>query len=408
MSKQIYELKNQRAGLITEAETAVAKGDHSVYESKMSEVKKLNSEISALEMLEVEKGRFSDDDKQKVSLAESIQNQKEDEEKERSVTTIRSSKEYARAFLSAIRNNATLEDVGVYETYRPLQAALTEKGGTPEGSDGGFLVPIDVDNQIKELRRQMVSLIDLVQVENVSTSTGWRVKDTAPTTGFAKLDSELTPVPEDDQPKFAKVAYSLDTYGLFIPMSKELVNDEDANLMSYLAGWFARKGVITENTIILAELAKLTAVAAAAGKEVEELKKAINVTLDPEIALNAKWLTNQNGFNIIDNLVDGNKKPLLQPDFADATKHVISGYPVTRISNGQLPDETGKSPVYVGDFAQYLTYFRRQALEVDTTSVGGDAWRNYGYEMRGIMRADAQVFDEEAVAKLTLTETAGA
>jgi len=56
MSKQIYELKNQRAGLITEAEQAVAKGDHSVMKSKMSEVKKLNSEISALEMLEVEKG----------------------------------------------------------------------------------------------------------------------------------------------------------------------------------------------------------------------------------------------------------------------------------------------------------------------------------------------------------------
>jgi len=150
-------------------------------------------------------------------------------------------------------------------------------------------------------------LIDLVQVENVSTNTGWRVKDTAPTKGFTKLSGELTAIPEDDQPQFAKVDYSLDTYGLFIPMSKELINDEDANLMAYLARWFARKGVITENTIILAELAKLTAVAAAAGKEVEELKKAINVTLDPEIALNAKWLTNQNGFNIIDNLVDGNK-----------------------------------------------------------------------------------------------------
>lgn len=406
MSKQIYELKHTRAGLIADAEKAITNKDQTGYEAKMAEVKKLNDEIGALEAIEVEKGRFSDEDTDKVSLANAIQNKKEDEKKERSLNDIRATNEYRRAFCASIRNKVSPK-TAFGEEYNPLRAALKEAGGTPEGADGGFLVPIDIDNNIREQRKNMVSLIDLVQVENVMAPTGWRVKDTAPSKGFTKLSGELTAIPEDDQPKFAKVDYSLDTYGLFIPMSKELIDDEDANLLNYLSRWFGKKAIITENLIILALLAKITGTDATAGNEVNALKTALNETLDPDIAMNAKWLTNQGGFNTLDKLVDGNKRPLMQPDVVQLTQQLMFGYPITKVSNSQLAAAAEKDPVYVGDFEQYLTVFRRQALEVATTDIGGNAWRNYGYEMRGIMRLDAAVFDDKAVTKVNLPKAVG-
>ncbi len=60
------------------------------------------------------------------------------------------------------------------EAYAPLTKALTETGGTPEGSDGGFLVPQDFDNMIHEYEKEYLDLSQFFTVEAVRTLTGWR------------------------------------------------------------------------------------------------------------------------------------------------------------------------------------------------------------------------------------------
>lgn len=55
-------------------------------------------------------------------------------------------------------------------------------------------MPEDIDNTIRELRRDFSPLSDLFNVEAVSSNTGWRVVDTAPTTGHDRATSEI---PED-------------------------------------------------------------------------------------------------------------------------------------------------------------------------------------------------------------------
>lgn len=42
------------------------------------------------------------------------------------------------------------------EGYEPLAKALTETGGSPEGADGGFLVPQDFDDMIHEYEKEYV------------------------------------------------------------------------------------------------------------------------------------------------------------------------------------------------------------------------------------------------------------
>ena len=133
------------------------------------------------------------------------------------------------------------------------------------------------------------------------------------------------------------------------------------------------------------------------------LKTALNRTLDPAISATAHFVTNQDGFNALDQLVDGNKRPLLQPDPTGSTGKLLFGRGITVVSNGILKTATSKAPIYFGDFTQYATLFRRQPLEIASTDIGGNAWKTNSTEVRAITRLDAQVFDSEAAAAVSLT-----
>lgn len=61
-------------------------------------------------------------------------------------------------------------------------------------------------------------------------------------------------------------------------------------------------------------------------------------------------MTNQDGFNALDQLVDGNKRPLLQPDPTGSTGKLLFGRGITVVSNGILKTATSKAPIYFGDF----------------------------------------------------------
>lgn len=78
--ERIYELKNRRASLLDEAQKALDAHSMETYNAKMDEIRNLNTEISALEELNVEKGRFEDSNANMVTKAQVAQQQKEDQQ----------------------------------------------------------------------------------------------------------------------------------------------------------------------------------------------------------------------------------------------------------------------------------------------------------------------------------------
>lgn len=390
--KKIYELKNKRTNILKLAEEALNKGDMETYHLKMEEIGNLNEQIQALELLEAENNRFEG-----IAGIAGLTGG----------TIDRNDKEYKDAFYYAITNGITPKNGVGNERVAVLYNALTESGGSPTGSDGGFLVPTSFNNMIIECRRQLVSLADLVTVETVSTPTGWRAIDMAPTGGFTLVD-EMGEIPADDQPKFTKVTYSLEKYGLIVPVSSELLNDNTAGLEAYLARWFAKKGIMTENKKILEKLDKLPAKNLTVGKEVKDLTSILNKDLDPEISKNAVILTNQSGFDHLCSLEDANGRSLVQPDPTTGQPKMFRSIKVQVVSDAQLKNrevkESGSAkgiyyPVYVGDMKAYMTLFAGKNLEVASTNIGGNAWRSDSVEIRGLMRMDGQVMDKEAVVK---------
>lgn len=387
MNKQ-YELKNKRQAILDAARAAADAGDMETFGAKMREVADLNGQLAALDTLEAEETRFSG-----------------------SVTGLTGGESpvpsYADAFWSAIRNRVSPALAATDPRTAPLFNALTEGGGTPVGSDGGYLVPVDFDNQIHELMRQLVSLESVFNSEEVSAPTGWRAVDTAPTAGFSEV-AEMGTIGKDDQPKFARVDYALKKYALRVPVSNELLADNTANIRAYLAGWYAKKGVITINKKLLALLDALTASNLTVGKEIQALKSVLNKDLDPSISVNSVIITNQSGFDHLDAMVGTDGRGLLQPDPTSGTPMLFKAHRVICMSDATLPNRvvttTGATkgtyyPVYVGDMKSFGTLFQKRGLEVSATNIGGDAWATDSTEMRGIMRLDAKTMDSAAAVK---------
>ena len=335
--------------------------------------------------------------------AQGAQLQPEKREEKPMNTEIRKSNEYARAFAFALRNGLKPSNARGVEQVKILFDAMTEGGGNPAGTDGGFLVPIDVETQIREKRRALQPLADLFAQETVTAPTGWRVIDTAPTAGMPAID-EMGTVTTPDQPAFVKVPFTLAKYGQIVPVSNELMKDNTAGLFAYLSNWYAKKLVNTENNLLLGVLDDLTG-AALGNDPLAGLKTALNVTLDPAISASAVIITNQSGFNALDQLKDGQQRPLLQPDPTNATLYRVLGREVRVLSDAQLPNATGTAttaPIYIGDGTQYACLFTKEGFEFVSTDVGGNAFRTDSTEVRGLIRLGVSKFDTDAMVLRTI------
>ena len=326
----------------------------------------------------------------------------------RSRKEMRASNEYARAFCYALRHGITRRNGMGNEKVKVLFDALTEGGGDPVGEDGGFLVPIDIDNTINELKRELNPLAPLFSEETVSAPTGWRVIDTAPSTAMPSIDEMGTILNNSDQPLFGKVTYTLTKYGLRIPISNELLNDEAANLMAYLGRWFAKKLVLTENSLLITALGTpSTALTSGSITPESAIKTILNKVLDPAISNSAVILTNQTGFDALDQLVDDMGRGLMQPDPTNETVKRLFGRRIVKVSDAQLPNLSTNTyaPFYIGDFKEFATLFRKEGFEVASTDIGGNAWVTDSTEVRGLVRLGVSKFDTAAVAarKLALS-----
>lgn len=405
--QELLELKNKRALKVKEGQDLITQKNFEAHKALLGEVAKMNAEIEAAEAQLAEEGRFDDKDEKLKGLHLNHQKRQEEKAKGAVVDTIRRSNEYANAFAKALRTGVTAKRARGVEGFEPLFKALQETGGDPEGSDGGFLVPLDFDNMIHEYEKEYLDLSQFFKVENVRAMSGWRAVEQGKRKPLPKI-AEMATIGKDDQPKFAKVSYTVEKYGDRLPVSSELLEDNTAGLLQYLAGWFGPKYILTKNTLLLSLLTALeTEVALPAGSEAKELRKALITKLNTAHSMAATLLTNQNGYAEMDGWEDANKRPLLVPNPADPSVYRLGGRRVVYADNDLIPDEESKMPIYVGNFKSLGTLFVRKGIEMASTDVGGDAWATDSYEIRGLCRLAAVTMDKSAAFKATITTAAG-
>lgn len=315
--------------------------------------------------------------------------------------------EYKRVFLKGLRRQRiTADDHSIINQY---QAAIHE-GGVSTDSDGdlGIIVPQDIQTRINELMRSMNDLSKYVRTEKVNTLSGSRVleknEDMVP---FAVVD-EYGEIQETDNPKFTPVTYNLVKRAGFLPITNELLRDTDQNILAYVANWIAKKHVVTKNSLIISVLNTLTSKDL---KDIKAIKKVLNVDLDPAISLSSTIITNQDGFQWLDEQEDVNGRPLLQEDITQPGKKLFKGRQIAVVSNRVLPSTgttTIKAPFVVGNFKELMVLFNRGVYELASTTTGGDAWRRDTTELRTITRDDCVKWDTDAAVFGKLTISTGA
>ena len=130
---------------------------------------------------------------------------------------------------------------------RNIAKGLNE--GTP--ADGGYTVPEDISTLVEQRREAKASLIDLVSVENVTTNKGSRTfKKRSQQTGFTKV-GEGGKITKNSTPQFERIDYEISKYAGYLPITNELLEDTDINIVNTIVEWLGDESRVTRNNIIL-------------------------------------------------------------------------------------------------------------------------------------------------------------
>lgn len=242
-------------------------------------------------------------------------------------------------------------------------------------ADGGYTVPMDIQTKINTYRDAEAYLIDEVDVEKVSTLSGQRTyKKRAQQAGFAKV-AEGGKIGVKNTPQFERMSYQIEKYAGAFPVTNELLKDSDANIVSTLIAWIGGESRVTRNKLILEEVKKQDKTALTG---LDDIKKALNVTLGQAFKQTSKIITNDDGLQYLDTLKDQNGRDLLQPNPTEPAKLQLrvgaTVVPIRVVPNGDLPSDEGTAgkrgiPMIIGDLKEGIKFFDRELLTITSSDV---------------------------------------
>lgn len=292
-----------------------------------------------------------------------------------------------------------------------IKLLATKKLSEGVNDDGGYTVPEDIQTKINQYKTADFSFEDYIDKENVTTAKGSRIyQKKTDVTGFSKVD-EGSDFAEIAEPKFEKQTFEITDKGGVLAVTNSLLRDTAENIENVIVEWFAKNRRATINNDVLALLATKTKTDIT--DVVKGLKKAVNVTLGAAYADTSKIYTNDDGVDLLDNLVDTNGRPLLNPIPTEPKKLQLSVgarvIEIVNVPNSVLKTTDKKIPFVVGDLHEAIKRFDRQSLEIkgsDIASVGSlNAFSQNLTLFRGIMRDDTKLKDNDAFVYCEYTVT---
>ncbi|ENZ6656154.1 phage major capsid protein [Enterococcus faecium] len=307
--------------------------------------------------------------------------------------------------------NKFIKDFKAMVNGDPAIMATLTSNTDESGNAIGLTIPVDVQTAIHTLVRRFDSLQEYVNVEKVTTTSGSRVYEKwSDITPLTALDTEDGEIPANDDPALYLIKYLIKRYAGISTVTNSLLKDTAENILAWLSKWIAKKVVVTRNTKILAAIDGIKAAQKKDVKDVDGIKDIVNVQLDPAIEATSMFITNQDGFNVLDKVKRADGSYLLQKDVASATGYTFLGKPIKKIASRFLPNKgtqaAPKYPLYIGDLKEAVTLYDRENMSLLTTNIGGGAFETDTTKVRVIDRFDVQLVDDEAVVLATFTTIA--
>lgn len=317
-----------------------------------------------------------------------------------------------RAFNKLLFNPLKKRETPLTEEEERAYFNVSGSPGVPgliesDSSRGGYLVSPEQMKTLQEFRQDYVALKDYVSVVSTNTTSGtWNV---LPVQNLVfQPFVEMTDVAESDL-TLSQATYTIADHGLIIPISNQLIEDADVDVIGLIGRQLAQAAVRTENQEILKPLNRLIAgdtstglAAATTITSYKALNTALFKTLDGVYEPSSKIFVNQDTFLWLANLDDGQNRPLFVPDVVEPNKYRYRGKEIVVLPNAVLGNTTSGNdtfaPIFVGDMRSYLTFFERKGLELSTSREY--LWRKHAYAMMGIIRFGIVVTDPNAMLAL--------
>lgn len=382
--------------------------------------KKLRDLMSQIQAKIEEVKSFQDGENKDVEKASALMDEIESLQKEYDVELRRYEAEKASGVANAIAQKADEDDDNDEgnedEACKFAKAVKTFiKKGLVEGvdEDGGYTVPEDISTKIEHYKDVDYDLGSDIDVVPVKTNKGARTYQKKTQVGtFVDLDENGEITNEIEAPKFERLPYAIQDRAGFMPVSNDLVNDSDTNIINLMTEWLGKANVATTNKKVLEKIAEKAQIDL---KDIDGIKKALNVTLGQAYKNGAKIYTNDDGLNYLDTLKDENGRYLLNPDPTDSAKLTLrcgtNVLPIKVLPNKVFASADGKIPFVIGNLYDYVRKYDRQHISIkasDTASIGDfNAFSMNMTLLRAILRDDYRVKDVDSIVNGYITAPVG-
>lgn len=301
----------------------------------------------------------------------------------------RSSADIVRAFLKGDRTSADVVNNLV------IPSSEEDENGI------ALIIPQDIQNEIRELRRYYRSMRDLLNPYPTTTLSGtYPIDDPEDPQDLIDFD-DGDEISEMKDPKFKSVAYNIHMRGGLLPISRLLQQVTPASFIQYLGRWWNRKAIRTENKIIFKKLKDTKASEIVSISTLDSIKTVLNTKLDASL-IDVRIVVNQDSYNYLDCLKDENGRPLINPDPMQKDRMLFKGiYPIEKFPNSQLKTELNKAPVLIGDFTEVCDFVELDGGLQIATSEHANFKKNQNL-MRCVTGNDVTIKDKNAFVYCTV------
>lgn len=366
-----------KANKVVELEEAIEElNNRSAIEAEKLDRAETEEEVSTVEKsLEDLQKELEEKQEEKAKLEEEIEDlQKQVDEQNRKAPTFKDVEQRGGKKLE--QRDAIAKFIRTGQT-RDIEGLKTTDSGS------AALIPTEV---LKPhfLEKTRNPLLDLVQRVKVNSGSGKYPVIKKTDSKMASTD-ELKANPELGKPSISEIDYSIKTYRGYIPVSQEMIDDADYDIMSIVEDEVFNQGENTELSLV-ATILKSATQADAAG--FDGIKDIYNKKL--KSIYKASIVVTQSMFAALDKVKDKNGRYMLQTDVASPTGYSFGGKTIYPVDDTVFGSE-GDMKFFIGDVSEFVKLFDRSQVSVK--------WVNndiYGQLLGLFIRLDVKKVDAAA------------
>ena len=366
-----------KANKVVELEEAIEElNNRSAIEAEKLDRAETEEEISTVEKsLEELQKELEEKQAEKAKLEEEIEDlQKQVDEQNRKAPTFKDVEQ---------RGGKKLEERDAIAKFIRTGQTRDIEGLKTTDSGSAALIPTEV---LKPhfLEKTRNPLLDLVQRVKVNSGSGKYPVIKKTDSKMASTD-ELKANPELGKPSISEIDYSIKTYRGYIPVSQEMIDDADYDIMSIVEDEVFNQGENTELSLV-ATILKSATQADAAG--FDGIKDIYNKKL--KSIYKASIVVTQSMFAALDKVKDKNGRYMLQTDVASPTGYSFGGKTIYPVDDTVFGSE-GDMKFFIGDVSEFVKLFDRSQVSVK--------WVNndiYGQLLGLFIRLDVKKVDAAA------------